>query len=181
MDKRYDADAPIRARRRRCGIHVQDTLKKIHMSQCTMPMHMHMHRRVVCIRTLQAKWLDAMPTISSLHHPLSIDQLTSRSLNRGHTRKRWTETALRPHTSVQPIDSLGRSLLCPRSGGDETGRCPVDPQDHAGDPSSVSQESLQKRKAGRVASCGPAAVWPFSNIITALQPPSESEAQMAPT
>lgn len=145
----------------------------------SMPMHMHMH---LCIRPLQAKWLAAMPTIPSLHHPLSIDQLTSRSLTRDTHTTCWTDAALRPHTSVQPIDSLGRSPLCPCSGGDETGRCPVDPQGHAGDPSSVSQESLQKWKAGRVASCGPAAVRPFSNIITAArQPPSERPTRMAPT
>lgn len=51
----------------------------------SMHMAMHMHRSVVCIRPLQAKWLASDAHHPSLHHPLSIDQLTSRSLTRAHT------------------------------------------------------------------------------------------------
>lgn len=78
-----------------------------------MPMHMHtVHRRVCGLhmtdRCKQSGWLRCPPSLP-LPHPLSIDQLTSRSLSRTYQKECWTDAALRLHTLVQPTDSLGWS------------------------------------------------------------------------
>lgn len=151
-----------------------------------MPMHMHtVHRRVCGLhmtdRCKQSGWLRCPPSLP-LPHPLSIDQLTSRSLSRTYQKECWTDAALRLHTLVQPTDSLGwsPSLSLVQATTKQAGALWT-PPGPCGGPFVCFSIIPARGKAGRDASCGPAAVRPFSNIITALQPSfREADAQRWP-
>lgn len=96
----------------------------------------------------------------------------------------WTVAALRLHTLVQPTDSLAWSFLfVPRSGDDETGRCPVDPPRAMRGTLRLFLGNPCKREGWKgclLRPCGSAAVFQYYYRSTAFLPRG-GRAKMAPT